>query len=513
MRFAYALGLAASLMATLVVGCDERSREPRPTEKPPTPVVSASITWFQDGPLTLAPGESASLMVETTPPNEYPIQFRLVGDSLDASLDTAKTITGADGRATLELRAPKQATTFAVRATIEGGPSRDLVVSVSGQGFVTLEVIPSYLGNRAIESWTALAVTGTTCAALAPKAPADPDGALSATAAVGATLLVSEVPVGPALAVVVRSEKHVWGCADAAGLGPGSIGKVEVPVTNRPLDTTDSSVDVTLEIVPEKLGWLATLDATRAAMLASFTVNGTEAETLRAAMFAAAANAKELDESAWLAALAARLGDPGARPTAALAALATTLPDEAPTLRGRTSGLDASHAVFTLATFGTLDVSSAGGPTEHLISLTVDPNDQVHLGGALFLMPSRYLGARLEAAVAVDPGTPTLPAWLAKKLGCTTLEVPVTEACNSSCVRSACEQGIANLWEHALDTSVTLGLHAEVALTVTGAATMDDEMRLSGFDGSWLGVMKSGDVVTKMSGSAVGVPANDAPAN
>lgn len=513
MRLSYVLGLAASLSACLFFGCGDNAHEPLPTDHTADPGVAASVSFVHDGPLTLSPGESATLTIETTPPARYPVKFRLVGKSLDASLDTAKAETDDAGRATLELRAPHEATTFAVRASIEGGPSADLVVSVSGQGFATLEVLPSYQGTREVETWTALAAAGTTCGALAATLPSDPDGALTTSAAMGATLLLEDVPVGPSLAVVVRAGRFAWGCADVPSLMAGTFGKVEVPVTNRPLVTSDSDLDVTLEVMPEAAAWKAILVNTQAAMLGRFTSQGSEAATLLAAMAAALPGPEVVPGASWLGALETRLAVPGASPKLALEALAASVADGAPTLHGAVSGLDDTHGLFTLRSLGALEADAYGAPTEYLMTLEVDAQDQVHVGGTLFVMPSRYVGANLETAAALDAATPSMVEWLSAKVGCATLPIAPMSGCDAACIETACETGLSALWAEALDASASDALHGELPLMMTGAAAFDEDAHLTGFEGSWLGMLSVGASKAKVSGSAIAVQATDAPAN
>lgn len=505
------MGLAASLLAIPASGCGEPPFTEPTREKPTVPGVDASVAFAVKGPLKLAPGETALLAVVTTPPGRYALQFRLVGESLDGSLDTAKAVADEAGVVMLSLRAPNQPTTFAVRATLEDGPSADLVVSVSGQGYATLDVVPDYTGTRPVESWVASAVAGATCDALAKTLPDDPQGALGVTAPKGAALLVPDAPIGPALAVVVRASRYAWGCTDVSGLMAGSVTKVAVKVTDRAIDTSASELDVALELAPDPASWDALLATHRAAMVARFAAEGTEATTLLHAMVKAAPSPNAALAAAtshgWLAALEARLATTNASPAVTLADLTALEPPSLPPIAGHAKSLDPTHALFTLDSVGPLAAENSGGPTEYLLKLTVAPNDHVHLGGALFLLPSRYVGASLEAAApGLHPPATSVADVLAARVACDTLDLAGLPDCDGPCIADLCRSGLASLWKSALDVSAELGLPAQLTLTATGPASYDADARLLGFAGSWLGQATCGASTVKLGGEAIAKP-------
>lgn len=510
MRLTYLLGLAATLVLLPIAGCGEHGALSSDERGTSVSGVDASVAFAFDGPLKLEPGETALLAVVTSPPDRYGLEFRLVGESLDASLDTSKTVADEMGVALLSLRAPHQATTFAVRATIEGGPSADLVVSVSGQGYATLEVVPDYQGERPVDSWTASAVTGSTCAELAKTLPDDPEGALVVEADQGAALMIPDAPVGPALAVAVRTSRYAWGCTDVAGVMAGSLTKVVVHVANKSIDASESSLDVSLEFAPEPSSWDGLLTVHRSAMFARFESNGTAGATLLDAMLAAAPELalEPADTPGWLDALDAHFAGEVGGPIALLESLGATSSASLPPISGRAEGIDDGHALFLLESIGKLSASDSGAPTEFLMKLSVDPNDRVHLGGALSMLPSRYLGATLAAAAnAESPMTPTVVDYLADKLGCSGLPLEPLPTCDAACIATLCRQGLESIWSESLDVSAALGLPAEVLLTATGDAQFDSDARLLGFSGAWLGQAKSGASSVKLGGQAMAVPA------
>jgi len=141
------------------------------------PGVDASIVSSTSRPSALTPGQIADISVKTSPPDTYAISFLLVGEALDASLDKRTWSPIPDGAPRCAC-ARQGATNFVVRAKIKDGPSADLQVAVSDQGFGSLAITPAYGGARSTREWIAQVVSGTTCEALAPNFPADLPGAL-----------------------------------------------------------------------------------------------------------------------------------------------------------------------------------------------------------------------------------------------------------------------------------------------------------------------------------------------
>src|SRR5262245_1957342 len=170
-----------------------------------------------------------------------------------------------NGEASVLVRAPHQATTFQLRATIQSaqgklGSFAEIGVAVSDQGFGTLRVLPVYSGARPIKGWTASVIARTTCQDIASTLPAVPDGALVATGPNDQPLLVKGAPVGPNLAVAVRSSKYMWGCADAADLKPDATLDVPVTIVDKPIDLAATNLILNLEYNPDPVNYDALLD-------------------------------------------------------------------------------------------------------------------------------------------------------------------------------------------------------------------------------------------------------------
>jgi len=290
------LGVGVLFAASLVAGCSSTSDGLLEGPVYAGTAVDASISFTHSGTLKLAPGETIDVTVSTTPPERYEISFYLVGDALDASFERATVVAGANGKASARLRAPNASTNFGLRAVIKDGPSAELSVAVSDQGFGALEIQPDYNGDRNVREWLARVVSGTTCEALAESFPADPEGALSAVAPPNADLVVQDAPVGPNLVVFVRAGHYMWGCADEPNLVANETTEISVKIINKPIDTSETKLDVQLSFEPAVDDWQAILDD-QAALLQSafFGQSQSTAELLLGAMSSLSNDPQQFD--------------------------------------------------------------------------------------------------------------------------------------------------------------------------------------------------------------------------
>jgi hypothetical protein len=474
------------------------------------PGVDASIAFEHEGTLTIVPGHTTTVAVVGKPPAPYAVSFHLVGDAFDASLSDTDVVADANGRATVSLRAPSHATTFVLRATIEDGPSAQLPVAVSEKGFGTVAVVPVYQGTRPVELWQASVVTGKSCEALGPTFPQDPEGALTAEAEPTDKLWVEDVPVGPTLAVFVRAGHYMWGCADKSNVAAEATAEVQVPIVNKPIDATEARLDITLAFAPAPEPWTEILDSHLGLMIDTFTGStGDEATALLAAMRAAAPDPSAFDQASeqhdWLALLAAHLGSNGADLTTALEQWAADgLAMQPPQIVGRVATMDESpgYASFTLDAIGNVPVGDAGVPSEYLMSLSVDPTDAVHLGGTLFFLPSRYLGACIDQA-AVAGGASDVATALGTAASCGLLALQGLDGCDQACMTLLCETGLQLLWAQALDASAAAYAFGEIPMQASGGSSFDDDAALTGFEGTWLGEVLASQLAAKVSGAVV----------
>lgn len=515
---------AGAVALALALGCGAELA-PEPTGPPQDGISGpdASIAFSSSGTLALSPGELRTLSILTQPPDHYEITFRLLGDSLGATLDQSVVVADEAGQATVTLRAPSQATTFRVQASVKDGQSAELPVSVSDAGFGTLRVVPVYGGAREVTEWSAAAVAKRTCAEIAADLPNEPAGALTATSPGEGAPEIELAPVGPNLAVTLRAGYYAWGCADVTGLVANETLEVKVTVIDKPIDLTVTDLSV-------EFGWSAEAMPYEALMMdgaerfaeGTFPLAVPEAETLLDAMealivdgddMAAFAQARPLSldgvAATHFAALPISLRD------RALAWGTTAVLSQPPVLAGRLQALpeQSGHALLTLETFGATSAEAAGIPAEHLVSWSGQPGDVVLLGGMFFWLPSMLAGSGAIAPATYDfPTATTVPEALDAALDCDALALSLGPfgACDVTCAAGLCRSALAFRYELGLDASAEGGI-GTISMAATSSATVSDEATPISFEGTWVGILSAGQLSVGLDGTASGEPYGEGP--
>jgi hypothetical protein len=467
--------------------------------------------------LTLAPGETRELFVRAVPSGEYVVDFALLGDAENASLDRSQYLTSTDGTATVMLTAPTGAravTTFTVRASVGPAVRAEMAVSVSEAGFATLRIEPNYGGTRPVDSWVASVRTGTDCASL-PSGPL-PEADLSAASADGESApVIDDVPVGGVVAVTLRAGFYASGCADVLELIADHENVIQVPVTDVPLRLDQTELDVALDVQeppPESdwSAWIGPLAEETAQALAAETDDDVAA--LLDAMQASTTDADDADAFAeartaqsWDTQLAVFWGDDTAERALRdvvvewMQAGAAELPQEM--LFGTLSPAGAlpGEAWLSLGRFAGVDAVQAGFSVDNRVSWNAEPDDTVLLGATLSWRPSRWLtAAALPAAQQDVPRAETVPGALAVAVDCEGLATALAEAtepldsvyadCDVTCTARLCEAALDELWLEARTASTAW---STLSLTAVGAASVDEAAHPASFEGTWLGEIES----------------------
>ena len=186
--------------------------------------------------------------------------FALVGDAADASLEASTVVADAQGHAEVVLHAPSRDASFRLRVADTASNVIERDVAVSGDGFATLTVHPTYNDTRTFKTWRASAHVGKTCASFADRPY--PDAAVLVETTAPTTPVLENIPVGPTIAVVVNSDAAITGCADVPKLSAGADAKVDVSMSNVALVLAGTNLAVDFASptsVPT--GWDAQLDA------------------------------------------------------------------------------------------------------------------------------------------------------------------------------------------------------------------------------------------------------------
>ncbi|MEJ7735055.1 MAG: hypothetical protein WKG00_38430 [Polyangiaceae bacterium] len=510
----------ASLTMTLAAvgaGCSV-DPPPEPTQLPPENGKSgpdASVSFVGDDGLALAPGEARTLRIVTDPPDAYQVSFALLGEALDATLGDASVVASSAGEAEVELRAPSNATLFRLRAKIEDGGSAEIEVSVSDEGFGTIRLVPSYAGKRAVDTWAGAVVAHTTCTELGSLPPGELEGALEAAAPAGSTpLIIENAPVGPTLAVVVRAGHYVWGCKDETHLVAGKALDVEVDAANVPMNLAATELAVSLSFEPEDLQAYRDLVSDAAGVLAeaAFPLQATEVATLLdtiaslagndASAYESARSAGSFDEIAaahWTAKSLSVRGTVGAWALAGLPSSGA--------LTGALLGDGAStdKATLTLDTFGGLDAEAVGSADENEVTWTADPDDTVHLGGAVTFSPARFAGAAaLLGAQAELPAATSVSEAMAALVDCQALATQLGPfgSCDVACHAALCADALDHRWQTGLGATDVKAQLGKLSFNASGAAQVDDMAAPVLFSGSWLGEAKAMGAAVKLAGEA-----------
>lgn len=485
------------------------------------PSGATSLTFSPTSTLTIQPGQTHLLKVVAQPAAAYQINFALLGDPKDASLNASEITASRQGVATVQLTAPTSAAAFSVRASIGTRVSAVAAVSVS-LSFGTLLVTPSYAGKRAVWQWTATARTGITCAALPGIPP--PDGDLIATAAVGGTPSIADVPIGPSLAVTLRAGYYIGGCADVQLVSANGVTSVVVPVNDRPIQLSTTDLDVTLGVDGSASNWQSALQVdvqkTTNAMIGNAQ---NDVSALLNTMYASASDPSMASEfqaarvtEAWDQALFSTLGGYSYGAATAIRSHAQSwLSAGAAALVG--PNVFAGHlnaTQFQLNQVGEVSASAAG-VTNPISAATwsADAGDTVLLKTKLSWMPSKLLSAlALGPAQSQEPGVTSVPQALARILSCqnvaqtleqqSTTQNAIFPGCDTTCAETLCAKALGLMWQRAKNASA----HAPAVLDVSasGQATVDEQAEPASFSGSWMGQLSVSSTSASVSGSAAG---------
>jgi len=493
-------------------GCaDAPQTQPPP---PPPPVEGASVA-FEDGDatLTLQPAEVVTLSVDVDPPGAYSVKFTLLGTSVDASLGATTVLSDGSGRGSVDLVASSIAAAFRVRAALDGGGSDQIQISVSDQGFGAVRALPIYEGTRDLESWIAAVAVGATCEDIAGTLPLGPEGALGGTGTDEA--VVKGVPVGPSLAVVLRSGEAAWGCANLEKVDVDAVLDVPVTIVDAPLDLTQVSLDVTLAGEPTAPDLAALLASSSGPLLAA--LDDVDGAAFLAAMVDALdpGMAGDFDaasqQNGWAALAAPAVLQLSPACSALIAAGKETLEPGTFDFTLAPQVDATAYAYASPKTFLGVAAADAGVPPLTLLSFSADAKDVVYVGGSITWLPSRWAGAVASAGAAT--GGLTVREALAQAMDCGSLALAMggAGACDAACIEAACGDAVEAIWIQARNASALSFESAELGFTLTGAASVSEIATPVGFAGTWVGTLHGGGEPVSVQGEASGEAVVDVP--
>lgn len=524
MHFSFRFFLMILLvLAGPLSACSPKERYFAPWEPPVNTTPQTTVAFEQSGTIALSPREKRTLSVTTDPPGAYEVSFLLLGQSLDGSLDRAVAVTDEQGHASITLRAPNQPTTFILRARINNGAHADLPVSVSGDGFAPISIIPLYQGKRVITGYTAMVIARKACDEVAPTLPADADGALFATADAGQEIIVKDAPVGPILSVTLRAGHFAWGCTTTSGLIANEMKTVKVNVIDKPIDVDATDLDVTFGISPDQGPFGALVGSARSSMLDAFFPADPDAtaalllDTMatRLSVDDVLAFADARTAGGWDAVTRDHLA---AQPKPLRDALAMWFDEgfvsEPLEVEGRLRALGVPNfATFEAVRMGSVPSDEAGLPGTHLVKFTSSPGDVMLFNGNLFWMPTNWLtGIAKGAALKGAPEGKTMTDALAEVAGCDALAQTLVAAgaCDATCLAAVCREALDVRFRAAKDASAVESKVGTIAISAAANALVDDVAVPVSLDGTWLGSVSDGDVAAKVEkGAMTATPGSD----
>jgi hypothetical protein len=472
----------------------------------------------------MAPGETREIEVRIEPADTYRVRFALLGDSGDASLDQTEVVSDSDGVATVLLTAPSEPTeTFTIRASVGTAIAAEAEVTVSSSGNdANLEIVPVYLGQREVGSWTASARPGVTCAELTGTPPEDGPISIGTTATFTPTL---SVPAGRDLAVTVRSEFKVAGCLDVPPLTVGEARTVEVPANDVPVQFEGITLELQLDLTHPVPSWealaTATLDQFETAMLgeASNDVGALlDAMTEVGPTHAPDTNLQTVRaRGGWDGGLDSHFGEESDiimrdRLRTWYLAGAPRLDESAPLEATLTPVAEVrDKAYFSPTAFAGFTATEMGFPEDVLVTWRAEPNDKVLMGASFSWLPWLAFTrlAEQEAANAAGLDDPDLLAALLAFVDCEAVAeelharaVSYMNDCDVTCLADICHDAVELLLDRAHNAVVAdaAGLELSVAATVT----VDDHARPVELSGQWVGTIDTGDQQAQAEGSAEG---------
>lgn len=465
--------------------------------------------------------ETVTLEVRAVPARVYRVRFALPpsgGDPLDAVLNRAESISGANGIATVRLTAPSTSARFHVRASV-GSVAASLAVDVVDPGSLTVQVQPRYTTLlRDVTTWTASAHLKTSCADLPGIPP--PDGDLTALpSAKSEAPLIHGVPADTPLAITLRSGHFLGGCTsiEALASSPADAPRlVYVSVLNRPIDLAASKLSLSLGLSAPEATWS---DALAAAGLAALSTlegsslddadalldamrdsrgnqrlefqamrkNGSWDQALRAYWGKASGRKLRDAVSSWLGAGRLRFA---AAPQLLSAQLLPT---------PQADSLGEPRAQLQVLSAAGLKATEAGFITPAAVSWSASPDDSVVISSEIYVVLSR-LAAGLAEASAIENRTDLGSAVdaLAEVANCAGLGAALAAAgsnpasafapCDADCLESACQAGLTAIWLRL--ANATALTPARLSVSATGNARVSDAAAIAGMAGMWLGELK-----------------------
>jgi len=497
--------------AWLLAACEAAPAAPvAPPPVPPEP--GPSLSFLDETPLVLSPGQHAELAVQLSPPRTARVRFGLLGDTAGASLSASEGTTDAQGRASVVLRGAHKATTFRVQASLESGAASEQEVQILLSSSAAVLLGALYHGHRPTPQWEAtLLEDDAPCSAAAP-------GFLQRTG--GLPLRLEGLPAGQPLRLRLCAGALVIGCTTLAPLQGGEERPAQILVKNTP-SAGLQPLDLRLQPSPDPASWGKLLSAWRKRFLDAFLgghgddLHGATALLDTMMVLASSQQRPELllarSGAAWDDLLAQRFaaqGGPGITRSWLSSARDALLKAQGP-LEGTLTSEAGKGTFFLPSRFLALPASalSATKPA----SWKLDESDTLLAGGDLRFSPAAMLRHATEQHLAAYGEAPL--ARLQELTDCDAVgqllaaSTPL-EGCVGPCLASLCNAALSAMWFRAATADEISSSSATLTFAASGAATLDAQARVAGFSGSWIGQLRDPlalDAAVTFQGAATGL--------
>jgi len=477
------------------------------------------LTFAESSPVELLASEVTELSLSISPPDRYSVKLALVGPALDASLETSTLSTDADGHASFSVTASSTATSFQVRASLNDKLLATISVEVAEIPTAKLRVASSYTGGREIESWTASVVPGARCTELVGNVRQDPETIVVQAAAL--PLEIGELPISVPLALLLRGDALVSGCADVPALTPDQLRDVTVPLLDLPLVLNGVLLPVSLD-GDGSLGFEDGVGDSLPTLLEAF-ANGSarDMSALLDAMLASTSpvQREELSQlrtqQLWDSRLSERFATQGEQP---LRALLRSWIEEGVSALTRTGALDLMLSLAPADGAPTLAVGAVAGQlpsrcgmTEQAsLSLATEAGDRLVWSSTLDFDAGQTLACLGEAVAFIDvPEATSMARALDLSLDCGTVGGVLAEAgedvgnssssCGVACLATLCQQGLEAMWSRGV-AAAGGRTRATLSVSAAGALAISPEARPLTMTGNWVGQLTTPITSVSVSG-------------
>lgn len=504
-----ALLCLATAAALCNMSCHAASEAGGESDNPDdSPASMETLVFEPSTTLMLAPSETATVSVVVEPPRRQTVTFEILTEDpgFDGFLLKGQVQVGEDGRATVDLKAPTQPSTFILRASLGTTLQATRAVSVSDQGYGTLIAQPNYSGKRNISQWTASARAGITCEQLDSLWT---DGPLVATGSQSAT--ITSVPSGPSIALTIRGGELVSGCTTVKTLGADKTTTITVALADRPIDTGEGRLEVTLGVDSTSAGYVTHLEEAISKGIAAFKGEASSEAELLLSRMSELLTPEEADEFATTRQsvdMVSAIHTVWTTQTPLSTSVYDLLTDAADLIPGADTfvgelELNGSSSNFFLTTAASVPAEESGFFESSGWMATGEAGDTLVLGGALSYDPLVWLAAISEssteggsAEVVVESGA------------CSDVAVAIATSsdgapfgtCEEECLTTLCEEALADVFGEVTEEGVTV---ASLQVGITGDVTLMGPALVKSLAGTWVGRLESEETALKGAASAL----------